>query len=186
MRFIRSEAAFTLGLRSWRIEARWSALPAVGLTVALIAGWVLTQSRPWATALAVGLAAAGVHWLALLVHHFGHALAARSVGAPMAGVRLWGWLGTSLYPTEERPLTAAEHRRRATGGPLISLALGVASLLMAGLLEPTGRWQWLAILLAADSLLIFTLGSLFPLGFNDGSTLLRYWRRAGDPTDSEG
>ena len=34
---------------------------------------------------------------------------------------------------------------------------------------------WLAAFVVADNLLVFTLGALMPLGFSDGSTLLR-WR----------
>jgi hypothetical protein len=30
-----------------------------------------------------------------------------------------------------------------------------------------------------DNLLVFTIGSLLPLGFTDGSTLLAWWPRRG-------
>jgi len=180
------KTVFTLPVGGLRIEFLASGLLAMGLTSALVASWVLAQGMPLANAIAIGLAAAGTHWLALLIHHFGHALAAARVGAPMAGVRLWVWLGTSLYPAGERNLSAAEHRQRAAGGPVASLVLGTIGLSLAVLLSASSRWQWLAILLAADSLLIFTLGALIPLGFNDGSTFLRYrpgGSREGTSTD---
>lgn len=180
------KTVFTLPVGGLRIEFLASGLLAMGLTSALATSWVLFQGWHLANAVAIGLAAAGTHWLALLIHHFGHALAAARVGAPMAGIRLWGWLGTSLYPAGERHLSAAEHRRRAVGGPVASLALGILGLVLAVLLPASSRWQWLAILLTADSVLIFTVGALIPLGFNDGSTLLRYrpgGSREGTSTD---
>jgi hypothetical protein len=36
---------------------------------------------------------------------------------------------------------------------------------------------WVAALVLLDNLLVFTLGAFLPLGFTDGSTILRWWRR---------
>jgi hypothetical protein len=45
------------------------------------------------------------------------------------------------------------------------------------LLQPLGDMAiYLALFFAADNFFIFTIGALIPLGFTDGSTILKYWR----------
>lgn len=85
-----------------------------------------------------GLVAAAGHWDAILVHHLGHALAARSTGYPMTGVDFRGPLGVSLYPDDEPTLSAATHRHRALGGPLLSAVNGVIFGYLALLLRRRG------------------------------------------------
>src|SRR5437762_2401341 len=68
-------------------------------------------------ALVLGLASVALHWFAVLLHQAGHATAARSTGYPMTGIRLWGVLSSSLYPTDEPVLPLSVHIRRAMGGP---------------------------------------------------------------------
>ncbi len=77
----------------------------------------------WAEAIALGLAAALLHWLSETWHQLGHAWAARRTGHPMTGVRFWGVLSTSVYPADEGQLPARVHVRRALGGPTASLLL---------------------------------------------------------------
>jgi len=129
-------------------------------------------------AIVIGLGISLLHWAALFAHHFGHALAARGTGYPMVGVRLWWWLATSLYSRDEPTLPPTIHIRRALGGPLASFAFFAAASLIAWALlsQDIGGW-FLAGYAALDSLLIFGIGSLIPLGFNDGSTLIQ-WSRA--------
>lgn len=88
----------------------------------------------------------------------------------MQGVRLWGVLGTSVYPQDEPELTAATHVTRALGGPLASIAVGV-------LLAALPRRGALTTFMLLDNALFLGAGSFAPLGFTDGSTLLRYLRR---------
>lgn len=134
--------------------------------------------------LAVGAALMGslvaviLHWVADIAHHLGHAWAARQTGYPMIGLRLGTWLvlGTSLYPTNEPALPAAIHIRRALGGPIGSLLLTLVAAIIVLLLRNFGgiAW-WVALFFLLDNLFIFALGALLPLGFTDGSTLLRWW-----------
>lgn len=95
----------------------------------------------------------------------------------MVGIVFWWFLATSRYPPNEGHLPARTHIQRALGGPAGSLALAIAFTISALTLKPGGilLW-WLVVFAAADNLLVFTLGSLLPLGFTDGSTLL-YWMR---------
>ena len=129
-------------------------------------------------ALLIGLALAILHWVALFVHHFGHWIAARSTGYPMIGVLLWWALATSLYPRDEPDLPASIHVRRAIGGPIASFAFALGAGVLAWAMRANAEVSWvLAAFVALDSFIIFGIGSLVPLGFNDGSTLIR-WSRA--------
>ena len=161
-------------------KALWGSLALFAL---LTAAGLAALSWPPVTALLAALLGVALHWLSELWHQLGHAWAARRTGYPMQGVR-FGFLGvlsSSLYPAGEPELPASVHIRRALGGPLASTALAIAAALLALALRGTGGLPfWLAAFMAAENLLVFGLGALLPLGFNDGSTLLHWWgRRAG-------
>ena len=129
-------------------------------------------------AIAVGFIAALLYWLSEIVHQLGHAYAARRTGYPMIGIHLGKYLffGTSLYPANEEPLPAAIHIRRALGGPIFSFAFTIVSGVMALLLYPAKDLVWWVVLfICAINLLVFTIGPFLPLGFTDGSTLLKWW-----------
>jgi amino acid transporter len=96
----------------------------------------------------------------------------------MTGVRLWWWLGTSLYPQDETPLPPSAHMRRARSGPIASVLFALITSALVLIVPLEGSLIWVAVLFVAlDSLLVFGLGSLIPLGFNDGSTLLEWSSR---------
>lgn len=129
-------------------------------------------------AIGAALMAVALHWLAETIHQLGHARAARQAGYPMIGIRYWGLLSTSIYPSDEPALPSELHIQRAVGGPLMSSNVVIVSaivLLLLRLAKATGPVWWLAILFLFDNLFVLTLGALLPLGFTDGSTLL-YWR----------
>ena len=125
-----------------------------------------------------GLVAALLYWVIDIVHHLGHAYAARRTGYPMVGIRLGTRFifGTSVYPNNEEPLPAKIHIRRALGGPIGSLLFTVVFGIIAVLLYPVGGviW-WLVLYISLTSFLMFTMGPFIPLGFTDGSTILE-WR----------
>lgn len=163
-------------LRDIRPQATGSAALAGVLTWAAgtaLSAWILESAL--AKALTTGLLITLGHWLALFIHHSGHALAARSVGRPMEGIRLWWWLGTSLYPKEEPLLDAGVHIRRALGGPVASISIAlIATPLVLAFGRRVSPLSVSVSIFALDNFLVFGLGSLVPLGFNDGSTLLRW------------
>lgn len=131
---------------------------------------------PIGEAIVGGLVAAVLHYGGEIVHNLGHARAARQTGYPMMGVLLVGVLGVSLYPSDEPELPADVHIRRALGGPTASLLLTIIAAVIALLLRPGGGTPWLvAAFFSLENLLLFTLGAFIPLGFTDGSTLLK-WR----------
>src|ERR1700737_5522232 len=129
-------------------------------------------------ALVGGLIAALLHVCSEVFHQLGHAAAARAPGYPMTGIRLWWMLGSSVYPADEPPLAAGMHIRRALGGPSASALLTLVALALWLLLRAvTPEWSWVGLVFFVDSLVFFTLGSFLPLGFTDGSTLLRWLPR---------
>jgi hypothetical protein len=85
-------------------------------------------------------------------------------------------LGGTLYPRDEPELPAAVHIKRALGGPLGSLLLAMVMGVVSLVLRPSGGLLYGLVAFGFwDNLLFFTLGALLPMGFTDGSTLLRYW-----------
>lgn len=147
----------------------WAALAALGLGV-------LQLTLP--QAIIGSLLAVILHWLSDLVHHLGHAVAARRAGHPMSGVHFWFLLGTSLYPPNEPELPADVHIQRAMGGPAASSQLTLVTAVIAMLLYATGSLIfWIVLYAFLDNLLVLTVGALLPLGFTDGSTLITWWRK---------
>jgi hypothetical protein len=144
----------------------WGALAAVGFFVIQLPG---TQ------AILGGLAGMMIHILFEMIHQYGHAIAAKRAGYPMIGMRFWWILAQSIYPSDEPEIAPLVHMRRALGGPIMSLLITLIAGVVALLLASTGGLAWyLAAFAFLDSLLFFTLGALLPLGFTDGSTLIRY------------
>ncbi len=132
----------------------------------------------FARSVAGGFAALLLHWVGELWHQFGHAIAARRTGYPMKGILLWGILSSSIYPAGEPELPAAIHIRRAMGGIPASLLLSALGAVFVFLVRPANPLAvYLSWFVFLENLLVFGFGSLLPLGFTDGSTLLRYWRQ---------
>jgi hypothetical protein len=143
-----------------------------GIAIALL-------KLPAGEAVTGALLAAALQILSETLHQLGHARAARQSGHPMSGIRFWGLLASSLYPTDEPALPAAIHIRRALGGPTISALVTILAAIILLVLEyagASGGLWWVAVYFFVVNLLVFALGSFLPLGFTDGSTLL-YWRR---------
>lgn len=156
-------------------SALWS-MAAVAIGLSAIGFWLLGFSA-WEAVLG-GLVGVVIHWLSDFWHQFGHTIAARRTGYPMVGLRFWGIFSTSLWPADEPTLPGRIHIRRALGGPLASILLGVLALVIALLLgQDTGLAWWVAIFAAADNLVLLGFGAFLPLGFTDGSTILQWWRR---------
>jgi hypothetical protein len=162
---------------------RWAGLQLSALPSAVISAiglWTLLTMLaaviiplPIGTAIFGGLIAAVLHFVSETLHQLGHALAAKRTGYPMTGVRYWFVLSTSVYPPDEPALPGRIHIRRALGGPIASVLIGVIAGLFAAL--STGVIGWIIAFVAFDNLLVLGLGAFLPLGFTDGSTILA-WR----------
>jgi Zn-dependent protease len=118
-----------------------------------------------------------LHWVGDISHQLGHARAARKAGYPMIGIRLWGLLTSSIYPRDEPALPGKVHISRALGGPTMSFIIGLISAIPLLFLEAGSVFWWLFLFFAADNLLVLSLGAFLPLGFTDGSTILRWLRK---------
>lgn len=151
----------------------------LGTLAAAVASLVLKTS--FVGALLGGVLVVMLHWISDLVHQLGHATAARRTGYPATSLRLWGLLSSIRYPADEPPLPIAVHARRALGGPLASASCSlVAAALVVALRPVAGTAWWLLVFLLLDNLFVLTLGAFLPLGFTDGSTLLRLRRERAE------
>lgn len=157
-------------------------MPAIFSTLLLwlifgAAGYLLFDLSA-AAAIGGGLIAAVLHWLSDLLHQSGHVRAARRTGWPMQRLHFHWFLIASLYPRDEPELPASIHVRRALGGIPVSLLLSLVGFLLTLALQPSGG---LPLLLSQfffwENLLVFGLGALLPLGFTDGSTLIKWLPR---------
>lgn len=124
------------------------------------------------------IVATALFWLSEFWHQYGHALAARMVGYPMLGVTFFLVLGRSLYPSDEPTLPPNIHIRRALGGPIASLILSVVMFILMRLTSGmSGAIPIIIQFLFYLNFFIYTLQVFVPLGFNDGSTILRNLRK---------
>lgn len=162
------------------IVAERSALPgSIFLWLGHVALAYLLLKAPLDEAFTAGLIAVPLFWLGDFLHQLGHAWVARQVGYPMKEIRFRGFLVTTLYPSNEPVLPARIHIRRAMGEPPVSLGISLIALIITLIARNilNGPFWWVSILFFIQNFFIFFLGAFLPLGFTDGSTLLRYWRQ---------
>src|ERR1700733_7299899 len=153
---------------------------------------VMTGSQ--STAYLVAVAGALGYFASLILHELGHALVARRLGIPIAGIDLWFFGGLSQMRRE--PQSAGEEFKIAVAGPAVTLALFGLCLGAVYLLASSGTVSdvaltsatvkttpvlalvgWLGFINAA--LLVFNIVPAFPL---DGGRIVRalIWWRTGD------
>jgi Zn-dependent protease len=141
----------------------------------------------------VAVAGALGYFASLILHELGHALAARRVGIPIAGIDLWFFGGLSHLRRE--PQTPGEELKVAAAGPAVTLVLFGLCLAAGALLTTTNLLDvalpregftttpalaligWLAFINAM--LFVFNVIPAFPL---DGGRIARaaIWWRTGD------
>jgi Zn-dependent protease len=153
---------------------------------------ILHISSTTAYLLAVGGALG--YFASLILHELGHALAARRVGIPIAGIDLWFFGGLSRMGRE--PNTPGEEFKVAAAGPAVTFVLFAVCVALAALLPSAGRVTDVALaregfhttpalaligwLLFINAMLfVFNIVPAFPL---DGGRVARavIWWRSGD------
>ena len=151
----------------------WSWLVVFALIVWTWATGVFPETNPGysdSTYVAISVVAAILFFGSLLAHELGHALQARREGMEIEGITLWLFGGVAKFKGEF-PSAGAEFRI-AVAGPLVSLALGVAFVLIAwlgGLPEVADAvCAWLGYINL--TLLVFNLLPALPL---DGGRIFR-------------
>jgi Zn-dependent protease len=153
---------------------------------------VLGGSRT--TAYAVAVAGALGYFGSLILHELGHALAARRIGIPIAGIDLWFFGGLSQMRRE--PQSPGEELKITAAGPAVTLLLFGICVGVGTLIASSGRFGdvaltrngfttspglalvgWLGFINAA--LFLFNIVPAFPL---DGGRIARavIWWRSGD------
>jgi Zn-dependent protease/CBS domain-containing protein len=165
-----------------RIGVNWSWLVVFALIAWTLADVVFPSQNPGLsdnTYIAMALIASVLFFGSLLLHEFGHALEARREGMEIEGITLWLFGGVAKFRGMFR--SAGEEFRIAIAGPLVSLVIGLASMLVATAFSlpdaVDGVATWLGIINL--TLLVFNLLPALPL---DGGRLLRagLWRAKGD------
>jgi Zn-dependent protease/predicted transcriptional regulator len=177
----------TSSLRLGRIAGievgiNWSWLVVFALIAWTLASAVFPSTNPHlsrAAHIAMAVVAALCFFASLLAHELGHALQARREGMRIDGITLWLFGGVARF-SGTFPSAGAEFRI-AIAGPLVSLAIGAAGVLVAWAAAlPSGVdgvIAWLGYINL--SLLVFNLLPALPL---DGGRVLRsaLWRLWGD------
>jgi Zn-dependent protease len=149
---------------------------------------------PQSTDYLVAVAGALGYFASLILHELGHALAARRLGIPIAGIDLWFFGGLSHMRRE--PQTAGEELKVAAAGPAVTLALFVLCAAVGEALVRSGSFTdvalpregftttpalaligWLGFI--NGLLFLFNIVPAFPL---DGGRIARavIWWRSGD------
>lgn len=128
---------------------------------------------------AMGLVAAGLFFLSLLLHELGHAVVARREGMEIEGITLWLFGGVARF-RGMFPGPGAEFRI-AVAGPFVTLLIGVACVLIAALTSFSSAVDGVAAWLGYINLVLlgFNLLPALPL---DGGRVLRaaLWKATGD------
>jgi Zn-dependent protease/CBS domain-containing protein len=166
--------SFTLGrIAGVRFGINWTWLVVFALIVWTWSTGVFPETNPGysdATYVAMAIVAAGLFFASLVLHELGHALQARREGMEIEGITLWLFGGVAKFKGMFE--SAGAEFRIAVAGPLVSLALGVAFVLiawLAGLPEPVDAVSaWLGYINL--TLLAFNLIPALPL---DGGRVLR-------------
>jgi len=172
----------TLG-RFGGVEVRlnWSWLVILALLVWTLSVGVFPAQDPGlshGTYLVMGVAAAVLFLVSVLLHELGHAWTARREGVEIDGITLWLFGGVTQF--KSRFVSAGSEFRIAIAGPLVSIAIGVISVLVAQAGLPSavdGVAAWLGYINL--SLAVFNLIPALPL---DGGRVFRaaLWRVKGD------
>lgn len=122
------------------------------------------------TYVAMAVVAALLFFVSLLLHELGHAIQARREGMEIDGITLWLFGGVARFKGEF-PSAGAEFRI-AIAGPLVTLVVGTACVLIAALAQPVEAIGAVAAWLGYINLflLAFNLLPALPL---DGGRVLR-------------
>ena len=174
---------FTIGrIAGIRISFNWSWLIVFALVVWSLVANVFPAQDPGlsnTTYAIMGVVAAIVFFLSILLHELGHAIVARRNGMEIEGITLWLFGGVSQF--REKLKSHGSEFRIGIAGPAVSLVLGVIFIALAVLTKFStpvdGTLAWLGYINLL--LLVFNLLPALPL---DGGRVLRsaLWRAKGD------
>jgi hypothetical protein len=149
-----------------------------------LAWWAGRQrpQRPWILRLGISFLQTLVLLSADVGHALAHIISARFAGAPMDEILVSSGMPRTIYHDQDVPPRV--HRLRAMGGPIFS-ACGLLVSLLLRVLTPRGS----AMREITDSSCLghgfILLGSLAPLPFVDGGSLVKWTLVEGGRSESE-
>ena len=164
------------------VGVNWSWFIVLALIVWTLYAAIFPDQNPGlenGTYAVMAVVASAAFFLSLLLHEYGHALVARREGMEIDGITLWLFGGVARFKGMF-PNALAEFRI-AIAGPLVSLVLGLAFVVVAWAaslpVAVDGVLAWLGVINLM--LLAFNLLPALPL---DGGRVLRslLWRAQGD------
>jgi hypothetical protein len=163
------------GLQMSFIPPLWAGVAFVWIALSLVG--FLGFDIPLGESILLGFIGMLLHYVSELIHCLGHAVAAKSTGYPMNGIRfgLFGIFAQTMYPKDEPELPSSTHIRRALGGPIANLIVSIILFFILPLWR--GNWYWLGLFVFLDNLITYTLQVFLPVGFNDASTILNELRK---------
>jgi Zn-dependent protease len=164
------------------IGMTWTFLLILGLFVVSLASGVFPSTNPGlgtGTYIAMGVVAAVLFFGSILLHEVAHAVQARREGMEISGITLWLLGGVAQF-NGMFPSAGAEFRV-AAAGPLVTLAIGVALVVLGHAVALPSAVDGVVVWLGLTNLLVlgFNLLPAFPL---DGGRIFRsaLWRLRGD------
>jgi Zn-dependent protease/CBS domain-containing protein len=164
------------------ISITWSWLLIFAFVVVTLAASVFPATNEGlgtGTYIAMGVVAAVLFFASLLLHELGHAVEARREGMEISGITLWLFGGVSSFKGTF-PSAGAEFRI-AIAGPLVTLVIGAALVLVGGAFAFPSAVDGVVVWLGVVNLFLlgFNLLPAFPL---DGGRVLRsiLWKVRGD------
>lgn len=176
-----------LKVRGISIGAHWSWLLVFGLVTWSLSTELFPRTYPdlgRQSYLLMGVVAASIFFLSIILHELGHAFRALREGMKVGDITLWLFGGVARF--EGMFPSAGAEFRVAIAGPLVSLVLAVAfagAAWLGGLAGLPGQLRGVAEYLAKinGAVLAFNLVPALPL---DGGRILRswLWRRQRDLT----
>jgi Zn-dependent protease/predicted transcriptional regulator len=132
-----------------------------------------------ATYIAMGIVAAVLFFVSVLLHELAHSVQARREGMEVSGITLWLLGGVSRFDGMFR--SPGAEFRIAAAGPLVSLVIGVVLVALAKLVALPAAVDGVVTWLGLTNLVVlaFNLLPAFPL---DGGRILRsaLWRLRGN------
>jgi Zn-dependent protease/predicted transcriptional regulator len=167
------------------IEVSWTVVFILWLLTWSLASYILPEAAPGHSAgtyWGVGLLAALGLLASILAHELCHAIVAGRRGVPVESITLWLLGGVARLSKQARDATTELHI--ALAGPATSLAIGLASLVVAmasaALSGPdmlTAAFGWLGLIN-----IVLAVFNLLPGAPLDGGRVLAalLWRRTGD------
>jgi Zn-dependent protease/predicted transcriptional regulator len=174
---------FTIGrIAGIRISFNWSWLIIFALVTWSLADSVFPSQNPGlstATYVIMGVTAAIVFFLSILLHELGHSLVARRNGMEIEGITLWLFGGVAQFKAMFK--SPGAEFRIGIAGPAVSFVLGSVfvglAFLPIGSTPVSGTLFWLGYINLF--LLVFNLLPALPL---DGGRVLRaaLWKAKGD------